>query len=60
MTSDFTIAVHALVFLHCKQETVSSEMLAKTSAQTGAGAQGDEQIEKAAAWFHQRALWAAI
>ncbi|MFR6343595.1 MAG: RrF2 family transcriptional regulator [Christensenellales bacterium] len=29
MTSDFTIAVHALVFLHCKQETVSSEMLAK-------------------------------
>lgn len=29
MTSDFTIAVHALVYLHCKQETVSSEMLAK-------------------------------
>ena len=29
MNSDFVVAVHAMVFLHHKAETVSSEMLAE-------------------------------
>lgn len=55
MTSEFTVAIHGLVYLHHRERRPPAEVLAQNiCTNPGPGAQGNGEIEKSRPCRHQR------